>query len=102
MELKPAAVGLRRRAKGGPSKFTLSIESETKQNTQKNIISASHSRKAHSTYLCIIYSLSHHHQQQQHQQPLLYAAKKETLQGGKGKIIYYIKIITIHSTGFLN
>ena len=38
MELKPAAVGLRRRAKGGPSKFTLSIESGTKQNTHKKTL----------------------------------------------------------------
>jgi len=33
MELKPAVVGVR--TKGGPSKFTLSMESETKQNKTK-------------------------------------------------------------------
>ena len=115
MALKPAVVGLRTRTKGGPSKFTLSMESETKQRAnvvinivykkkknrnktkenkkQKYIISASHSRKTHSFYLCIMYCLPHHHQQQQ---TLLYAAKKETLEGENGKII--IKIITIQSS----
>ena len=37
-----------------------------------------------------MYCLPHHHQQKQ-QQPSLYTAKKETLEGGKGKII---KVIT--------
>ena len=43
-----------------------------------------------------MYCLPHHHQQKQQQQTIMYAAKKETLEGGKGKII--IQIITIQSS----